>query len=143
MCSCVGSSSDTHGEWTTGGINQGQTTWKTYGKMAAVRYPNKTFVFVDEHPDSINDGSFAVEMPNNANGTSWVDIPTKSHCNGCGFTFADGHSEIHKWRNPDVIPNVQYVTKDPNATIYKLRNEDVLWVARHTTARADGAPLPY
>ena len=105
--------------------------------------PANLFVTVDEHPDSINDGSFAVQMPSSASATSWVDIPSKYHGDACGFSFADGHSEMHKWVNPDVIPPVQYVTKDPNSTIYKLRNEDVLWVARHTTARIDGASLPY
>ena len=105
--------------------------------------PAQLFVFIDEHPDSINDGSFAVQMPNSATATSWVDLPTKYHCNSCGFSFADGHAEMHKWVNPDVIPEVQFVAKDPNSTIFKLRNEDVLWVARHNTARNDGAELPY
>jgi hypothetical protein len=120
-------------------------TYKKFLKEADMSFPGaaQLFVFVDEHPDSINDGSFAVQMPASAAATSWVDIPTKYHCNACAFSFADGHSEIHKWLNPDVIPEVQFVTKNPNSTIFKLRNEDVLWVARHTTARVDGAALPY
>jgi prepilin-type N-terminal cleavage/methylation domain-containing protein/prepilin-type processing-associated H-X9-DG protein len=120
-------------------------TYKKFIKEGDTVYPGPAnlFVMVDEHPDSINDGSFAVQMPSSASATSWVDIPSKAHGNACGFSFADGHSEIHKWLNPDVIPNVQYITKDPNSTIFKLRNEDVLWVARHTTARVDGASLPY
>ncbi len=120
-------------------------TYKKFLRESDMSNPGAAnlFVFVDEHPDSINDGSFAVQMPPSDAATVWVDIPTKYHCNACAFSFADGHSEIHKWLNPDVIPNVQYVTKDPNQTIYKLRNEDVLWVARRTTARTDGVPLPY
>jgi prepilin-type N-terminal cleavage/methylation domain-containing protein len=120
-------------------------TYKKFYKEGDMAVPgaSELFVMVDEHPDSINDGSFAVQMPPNVNATSWVDIPTKSHCSGCGFTFADGHSEIHKWLHPDVIPDVKFVTHDPNATIYSLRNDDVLWVAHHTTARVDGQSLPY
>jgi hypothetical protein len=105
--------------------------------------PSELFVTVDEHPDSINDGSFAVQMPPNDTATSWIDWPSKYHCNASGFTFADGHSEIHKWRKPDVIPPVTFTTKDPNNPLFSLRNEDVLWVARHATGRTDGAALPY
>jgi prepilin-type N-terminal cleavage/methylation domain-containing protein len=125
-------------------------TYKKFIKEGDMAFPgaSELIVMVDEHPDSINDGSFAVQMPSSGPGasgadTSWVDIPTKSHCNGCGFTFADGHSEIHKWVHPEVIPDVKFVTKDPNATIFKLRNDDVLWVAHHASARVDGASLPY
>jgi hypothetical protein len=122
-----------------------KTTYRTYHKESDTVNPGAAnlWVMVDEHPDSINDGAFAVTMPSSASATSWVDVPTKAHCNACGFTFADGHSEIHKWMHPEVIPPVTGVTKDPNSTIFLLRNEDVQWVARHTTARIDGAPLPY
>jgi len=55
--------------------------------------PSQTWVYVDEHPDSINDaGCFA---PNTANNIP--DAPATSHNGACGFAFADGHSEIHKW----------------------------------------------
>ena len=51
---------------------------------------------MDEHPDSINDaGAFA---PNNA--ANIPDAPATYHNGACGFAFADGHSEIHKWRGP-------------------------------------------
>ena len=51
---------------------------------------------MDEHPDSINDaGCFA---PNTANNIP--DAPATYHNGACGFSFADGHSEIHKWRGP-------------------------------------------
>jgi len=56
----------------------------------------QTWVYMDEHPDSINDaGAFA---PNNA--TNIPDAPATYHNNAAGFAMADGHSEIHKWRGP-------------------------------------------
>jgi prepilin-type N-terminal cleavage/methylation domain-containing protein/prepilin-type processing-associated H-X9-DG protein len=130
-------------EWLDSAATSG--TYKKFHKESDVTTPGASdvFVTVDEHPDSINDGSFAVQMPPNDAATSWIDLPSKYHGNACAFSFADGHSDMHKWRNPDVIPGVLFVTKDPNSTVYKLRNEDVLWVARHTTGRSDGAPLPY
>ena len=36
--------------------------WRVYGKTTDIRIPAKTWVFVDEHPDSINDAACAVQM---------------------------------------------------------------------------------
>ena len=58
--------------------------------------PSQTWVYVDEHADSINDaGCFP---PPSA--TSVPDAPAAYHNGACGFAFADGHSEIHKWVGP-------------------------------------------
>jgi prepilin-type N-terminal cleavage/methylation domain-containing protein/prepilin-type processing-associated H-X9-DG protein len=58
--------------------------------------PASTWVYVDEEPDSINDaGCFP---PNSL--VNIVDVPATYHNGACGFSFADGHSEIHKWVGP-------------------------------------------
>jgi prepilin-type N-terminal cleavage/methylation domain-containing protein/prepilin-type processing-associated H-X9-DG protein len=58
--------------------------------------PSQTWVYMDEHPDSINDaGAFA---PNTA--ANIPDGPATYHNGAAGFAMADGHSEIHKWRGP-------------------------------------------
>jgi len=103
--------------------------------------PSDVWVFVDENPDSINDGCFGVLMPASAVSTVWVDNPATYHNNASGFALADGHSEIHKWLHPDKIAPVTYsryvhIAAGPN-------NPDVLWIAKHTTGRVDGADLPY
>jgi len=54
--------------------------------------PAETWVYLDEHPCSINDAGFF-----NPYVTSWVDQPASYHNGAAGFAFADGHSEIHKW----------------------------------------------
>jgi prepilin-type N-terminal cleavage/methylation domain-containing protein/prepilin-type processing-associated H-X9-DG protein len=54
--------------------------------------PADTWVYVDEHPCSINDAGFF-----NPHVSSWVDQPASYHNGAAGFSFADGHSEIHKW----------------------------------------------
>ena len=65
--------------------------------------PSMTWVIVDEHPLSINDPAFCVGMGptddgnGNANYALFVDSPASYHNGACGFAFADGHSEIHKW----------------------------------------------
>ena len=118
-------------------------TYRTYIKevdMTSPR-PSDLWVMVDEDPDSINEGSFAVQMPSSAAATEWIDIPAKAHGNSCGFSFADGHSEIHKWLSPGNIANVDFQPKAKG--VFELNDPDILWVAKHTTARSDGTPLPY
>ena len=58
------------------------------------------------------------------------------------FPFADGHAEIHKWLSPGNIPTVTYTTLTKSG-IPELNDPDILWVAKHTSARLDGTPLPY
>jgi prepilin-type N-terminal cleavage/methylation domain-containing protein len=56
--------------------------------------PAETWVYIDEHPDSMNDAGFF----NPDNPTHIVDLPASYHNNAGGLAFADGHSEIHKWK---------------------------------------------
>ncbi len=84
------------GEGATAGAKDwfpGQRT--TYKKLGDFRVlgASRTWVFVDEHPDTINDAAMFVD----AQGTDWVDMPASYHNASCGFAFADGHSEIKKW----------------------------------------------
>ncbi len=82
------------GDSTAQGINWVNSSYKQYLYTTDVSQPSKTFVFIDEHPDSINDGYFA----NNPDGAStWGDLPGSMHNGGCAVAFADGHSEPHKW----------------------------------------------
>ena len=71
----------------------------------------------------------------------WVDVPAKYHNNACGFSFADGHSEIHKWIRAGAIPAVTYVGL--SSVINTPSNPDVLWIATRTSAYINGASLPY
>ena len=96
--------------------------------------PVNTFVFLDEGP-SINDGFFATNMdtydPNNMPGKRWTDVPATYHNKAGSFSFADGHSEIHKW-------------KDPNTSIAKIgencpNNLDLDWIQSKASAKIVGA----
>jgi prepilin-type processing-associated H-X9-DG protein len=121
------------------------TIWRTFSNEGELSVAGAAdiWLFVDENPDSINDGSFAVRMPTGP-GTGWIDVPAKYHANACGFTFADGHSEIHKWLHPDKIPDVTFTTRTGGTfTSGGLRNEDVYWVANHTTIPLPGQASTY
>jgi prepilin-type N-terminal cleavage/methylation domain-containing protein len=127
----------------------GGSGFKVYVRESDVIFnpgPSDLFVFLDESPDSINDGFFAVQMPNNAASTEWIDFPSKFG-GVCPFFFADGHAELHKWLQPGNIPTPTYVTTtfgggSPKAT-FELADPDIIWLAKHTSAPANGTPLKY
>jgi prepilin-type processing-associated H-X9-DG protein len=55
--------------------------------------PVMNWVFMDEHPDSLNDGQWYMN-----NKLEWTDYPASYHNGAGGLSFADGHSEIKKWQ---------------------------------------------
>ncbi len=79
-------------------------TYRQFLKQSDVPKPAKTWVTVDEHPDCINDGFFIVDI----NASQWGDLPASYHNGACGFSFADGHGEIRKWKSATSIYPVKY-----------------------------------
>jgi prepilin-type N-terminal cleavage/methylation domain-containing protein len=59
------------------------------------------FVYVDENPNSLNDG-FLRCVPDMS---SLGDIPANNHANASAFCFADSHAEVHKWRDAFLTSN--------------------------------------
>ena len=111
--------------------------FQTYAKLTAIRVPTKTFVLVDEHPDSINDGAFAVQMavpskPLTMSDVRIIDFPASFHNGACGFSFADGHSEIHKWRGSKIRPPVINQLISLNVPAGDSKN-DIIWLSDMTT----------
>jgi prepilin-type N-terminal cleavage/methylation domain-containing protein/prepilin-type processing-associated H-X9-DG protein len=68
-------------------------------KMGAITRPGPSmaWVLVDEHPDSLNDGCFFLNPEAGPFNWKFGDLPGSLHNGACGFSFADGHSEIKKW----------------------------------------------
>ncbi|HWD17674.1 MAG TPA: type II secretion system protein [Verrucomicrobiae bacterium] len=62
-----------------------------FGKMASAN----TFVYTDENPQTLNDGFLLVV----ADGSSIGDRPAANHGRASALTFADGHAQIHQWKN--------------------------------------------
>lgn len=69
--------------------------WRQYLKTSQVLEPANVWLTVDEHPDSINDAFFIASTSQNAG--NWGDAPASYHNGACGFSFTDGHAEIHRW----------------------------------------------
>ena len=66
--------------------------------------PTKVYILLDEHENSINDAHyFPFDDLSRFNNNRWLDAPSGRHGNAGGFTFADGHSEIRKWKTPTLM----------------------------------------
>jgi prepilin-type N-terminal cleavage/methylation domain-containing protein/prepilin-type processing-associated H-X9-DG protein len=87
------------------------------------------WVMLDEHPDSINDVLFFVSM----SGIVWVDVPASYHNGACGFSFADGHVEIKKWRDSNSIQPVRKV--NPSVGNMQIARNDVVWIQQRSSTR--------
>jgi prepilin-type N-terminal cleavage/methylation domain-containing protein/prepilin-type processing-associated H-X9-DG protein len=73
---------------------------KTARKMSDLHAPSEIYVLVDEHENSINDSHFfPFDNLRNYGNQKWLDAPSGRHGNAAGFTFADGHAEVKKWRS--------------------------------------------
>jgi prepilin-type N-terminal cleavage/methylation domain-containing protein len=90
------------------------------------------FVFLDEKPLSINDEYFEVRMAQTTPVSIVMnDWPSQVHSAACGFGFADGHAEIHKWKGP----SMSSATTVGAATFVKPSADfnDGYWLTSHTT----------
>lgn len=88
------------GEYSKSGGNVNNPGYVQYFKLSQITKPGHTFVFIDEHPDSINDGYFL----NTHHSGTWRDLPASFHGNGANLTFADGHAERKSWRHASTQP---------------------------------------
>jgi prepilin-type N-terminal cleavage/methylation domain-containing protein/prepilin-type processing-associated H-X9-DG protein len=93
--------------------------------------PSRAWVLVDEHPDGINDGWLAVRMYTDGR-AYWRDLPASYHNGACGFSFADGHSEIKKWVEPSTLVPISRVYNPFNFFTTQLR--DYQWMSERSTA---------
>jgi prepilin-type N-terminal cleavage/methylation domain-containing protein/prepilin-type processing-associated H-X9-DG protein len=107
----------------------GWTDWYVATKSADFHAPGASdvWVFMDEHPDSIDDALlYTASYPV----TTFIELPGSQHGGACGITFADGHAVIHKWMGPVATHQVTYtVTQRVSCDI---TDPDMLWLADHT-----------
>ena len=110
------------------------SSWRLYAKDSDIVVPSKTWVFVEEHPDSINDAAFAVQMvlPDAKSGNI-IDMPANYHNGACGFSFADGHAEIHRWVGFIKNNPIKYNGSLPLNVPAKDSLVDAKWMSENTT----------
>ncbi len=125
-----------NGPWLNNQDNHRRNSpWRTFGKATDVGAPGPSmlWVLVDEDVKSLNDAALCFGMEQ----AIWYDSPGSVHNGGCGFAFADGHSETHRW--------MSRYEKDSNgvAVDTPADYQDWLWMRAHTSSDATGTmPTP-
>ena len=105
--------------------------YRQYLKQSDVLNAATTWVTLDESADSINDGFFITGYPG---ATQWGDLPASYHNGACGFSFADGHAEIHKWKSSTSVYSIHF---DSSLSFLRPfdaigRTVDYQWYTDHT-----------
>jgi prepilin-type processing-associated H-X9-DG protein len=111
--------------------------FRLYKKIADVIDPGpaRTFVFLDERCESINDGEFLVSMygyPDQPTHWTMVDFPAIYHDGAASFAFADGHGEEHTWRDSRTLTPIGTLG---NLNVASPNNKDVYWLMDHATRK--------
>jgi prepilin-type N-terminal cleavage/methylation domain-containing protein/prepilin-type processing-associated H-X9-DG protein len=99
--------------------------------------PARIFVFLDERAETLSESVFYLSMngfPGKSGVPAFFDYPACAH-NGAGsFSFADGHAETRKWRDPRTTParlapcGPGYPPEVPSPD-----NRDLLWLQERCT----------
>jgi prepilin-type N-terminal cleavage/methylation domain-containing protein/prepilin-type processing-associated H-X9-DG protein len=123
MNALFGRSNNNPGDRTASGASWAfNGAYRQFIKLTDVPEPAKTWLTLDEHPDSINDAFFITDPAVN----NWQDIPASYHNGACGFSFVDGHAEIRKWLSATSVYPVDY-SYGPNKPFDVLGRQDMEW----------------
>jgi prepilin-type processing-associated H-X9-DG protein len=103
--------------------------YPTIPKISGLNSTASTFVFLDEREDSINDGVFFTSANNPS---VMIDIPANRHNGAAGFSFADGHSEMHQWTSAILkLPIQNSPINNVNVSGNPEGLQDSYWLCQH------------
>ncbi len=127
------------GGWagTDGGWGPIFSNYRIYLHQSELEVPGPVniFVFLDMRQDSIDMGNFAVRMegwPDQPANYGFYDLPGYYHHFAAGFSFADGHSEMRRWRDGRTTPPL-VVEGFVNDWFTCPNNPDVAWLQDRAT----------
>jgi prepilin-type processing-associated H-X9-DG protein len=122
-----------------GGARDEALGWIVYTAVKSANLvnpgPANSWLFLDEHPNSIDDDILYVN-PGDTNGFGFMtELPSSLHNNAGTVSFCDGHAEIHKWFDPKTLVPVNPSTT-ANMTLYVrvpvFPSVDLAWLAQKT-----------
>jgi prepilin-type N-terminal cleavage/methylation domain-containing protein/prepilin-type processing-associated H-X9-DG protein len=90
--------------------------------------PTDSWLFTDEHPDSIDDGALYTDpIYPDATEPTFIELPGSNHGGSSGISFADGHSELHKMHSGFIAPTYT------GYTAHNISDSaDLSWFAQRT-----------
>jgi len=118
--------------------------WRVYSKFQnmVAPGPSMTWVLVDAREDRINYGNNFTDMSGYPNAPNqwrfhW-DYPGSYHNRAAGFSFADGHAEIKKWRDDRTVPPIvrdSSLFVSGEEYVASPGNPDILWMQERSTRK--------
>lgn len=127
------------GEFLAGNVNTNNPGYRQFFRMSDVPQPSRIFAFVEEHPDSINDGYFI----NRYYSYEWLDLPASYHNGGANFAFVDGHSEFRSWRNSSTMPPARPDAAQLPKQVAAGERGDLYWVLSRMSVLSPVEPSGY
>jgi len=119
--------------------------WRLYLSLGDLVDPGPawTVLFWDQREDSINTGNFLIDMtgwPDSPELTQWyTDLPGSYHGQAGGLSFADGHSEIRRWKDtrtmPPILKGKTFNPPNENVIMPQPGNRDIIWLQDRATRR--------
>ncbi len=115
------------GDLSSKGYNVNDPDYRQFFKLTQIPQPANIFVFLDEHPDSIDDGYFV----NRAYTSQWLDLPASYHDGAAAFSFADGHSALHRWQQSSTLQPPRPDAAHLPIAVSADDREDFDWLMAH------------
>ena len=119
--------------------------WLTYKKVGDLTcpVPVDAWIFGNEAMYTLNDGYLQLSLDTAA----FPDCPAGFLGISCGFCFADGHVESHKWQTQALLaPNVPYtygVIGIYPAVPFGANNADWLWLRNHSACKPNASQTTF
>jgi len=110
--------------------NRFNPAWVQFLKSTQFPRPADFYVFIEEHPDTINDGYFM----NRWDTVKWGNLPASFHHGAANMSWADGHVERHRWFANTVRPPVKGGVG--SGGFVPSPDTDYLWLRVHTSIKA-------
>ncbi len=108
--------------------NRFNPDWTQFLKSVQVPRPSSFFTFIEEHPDTINDGYYM----NTWNDIKWGNLPASYHNGAANIAWADGHIERHRWLPNTVRPAVK---GGAEGGFVPVPDTDYLWLRERTSIK--------
>jgi len=120
-------------EFMKGAVNTNNPTYRQFLRVGDVPEPSRIFAFIEEHPDSINDGYFLNQFYSGR----WIDLPASYHNGGANLAYVDGHAEAHNWRVASTKPPAKPDAAKLPIAIPPDERGDFYWVLSQTSVHAE------
>ena len=127
------------GEFSRSGANVNAPGYRQFFKFGHIPQPARIFIFIEEHPDSVNDGYFL----NNLYQPEWHDLPASYHNGAANLAFADGHVESHHWVNSTTKPPARPDAAALPRGLSTRERGDFNWLMERTSLTGANPGRPY